>query len=188
VTQYLLLQSQLLCHSCFQILRQRESKNISNLSAFTNSNCYCGIQGWKTKTNKRKGESKFQKPVSVTDKHGLRHFTSYMLRKWMCQSQWPRAQRRRSTAPGLLRSWVRNSLLWASDRNGCARSDKLREKAKSSVIWVTCVELKIQSKHRMAERKNTIMRQFDPTSPRISAHEIHDWIHDVLKYPTTRSN
>ena len=33
----------------------------------------------------------------------------------------------------------------------------------------------------MAERKHIIICTFEQTSPRISAHEIHDWIHDHLK-------
>jgi len=33
----------------------------------------------------------------------------------------------------------------------------------------------------MAERQHTMVRIFDPTSPRISAYEIHEWIHDQLQ-------
>ena len=35
----------------------------------------------------------------------------------------------------------------------------------------------------MAVRQNTIVCTFDPTSPRITAFEIHEWIHDTLKIP-----
>jgi hypothetical protein len=33
----------------------------------------------------------------------------------------------------------------------------------------------------MAERKHTIVCTFEQTIPRISAHEIHEWIHDQLQ-------
>ena len=33
----------------------------------------------------------------------------------------------------------------------------------------------------MAERNHTMVCIFDPTSPRISAYEIHEWIHDQLQ-------
>ena len=33
----------------------------------------------------------------------------------------------------------------------------------------------------MAEVKHTIVCTFEQTSPRISAHEIHEWIHDQLQ-------
>jgi len=35
----------------------------------------------------------------------------------------------------------------------------------------------------MAERQNTLMCSFDPKSPRVSAFEIHEWIHDQLRIP-----
>jgi len=33
----------------------------------------------------------------------------------------------------------------------------------------------------MAERLNTIVCTFDPTSPRVTAYDIHDWIQQVLR-------
>jgi len=33
----------------------------------------------------------------------------------------------------------------------------------------------------MAERQHTMVCIFDPTSPRISTYEIHEWIHDQLQ-------
>ena len=33
----------------------------------------------------------------------------------------------------------------------------------------------------MLERHNTIVCTFDPTSPRITAFDIHEWIHDILR-------
>jgi len=33
----------------------------------------------------------------------------------------------------------------------------------------------------MAERQHTMVCILDPTSPRISAYEIHEWIHDQLQ-------
>jgi predicted regulator of Ras-like GTPase activity (Roadblock/LC7/MglB family) len=33
----------------------------------------------------------------------------------------------------------------------------------------------------MAARSNTIVLSFDPASPRISAFEIHEWLHDELR-------
>jgi hypothetical protein len=33
----------------------------------------------------------------------------------------------------------------------------------------------------MTERKQTLVYIFDPTSPRISAYEIHEWIFDQIK-------
>jgi hypothetical protein len=35
----------------------------------------------------------------------------------------------------------------------------------------------------MAKRQNTLTCIFDPKSPRISAFEIHEWIHDQLRIP-----
>jgi hypothetical protein len=33
----------------------------------------------------------------------------------------------------------------------------------------------------MSDRQNTIDCAFDPNSPRITAHQIHDWIYESLK-------
>ena len=35
----------------------------------------------------------------------------------------------------------------------------------------------------MSERQNTVLCTFGPTSSRISAFEIHEWIHDQLRVP-----
>ena len=35
----------------------------------------------------------------------------------------------------------------------------------------------------MAERHNTIVCTFDPTSPCITEYDIHEWIHQVLRIP-----
>ena len=35
----------------------------------------------------------------------------------------------------------------------------------------------------MAERQNTLTYSFDPKSPRVSAFEIHEWIHGQLRIP-----
>ena len=35
----------------------------------------------------------------------------------------------------------------------------------------------------VAERQNTLTCIFDPKSPRISAFEVHEWIHDQLRVP-----
>jgi len=35
----------------------------------------------------------------------------------------------------------------------------------------------------MAERLNTIVCTFDPTSPRVTAYDIHEWIQQVLRTP-----
>jgi hypothetical protein len=35
----------------------------------------------------------------------------------------------------------------------------------------------------MCERKNTMVCSFEHDSPRITALEIHDWIHDKMKIP-----
>jgi len=35
----------------------------------------------------------------------------------------------------------------------------------------------------MEERQNTIVCEFDPSSPRITAHHIHDWIYESLRLP-----
>jgi len=35
----------------------------------------------------------------------------------------------------------------------------------------------------MEERQNKIVCKFDPSSPRITAHHIHDWIYDSLRLP-----
>jgi hypothetical protein len=35
----------------------------------------------------------------------------------------------------------------------------------------------------MAERVNTAVCIFDPSSPRISVFEIHEWLHEVLRIP-----
>ena len=35
----------------------------------------------------------------------------------------------------------------------------------------------------MSERRNTVVRSFDPKSPRISALDIHEWIYEQLHMP-----
>jgi len=35
----------------------------------------------------------------------------------------------------------------------------------------------------MEEQQNTIVCEFDPSSPRIMAHHIHDWIYESLQLP-----
>ena len=35
----------------------------------------------------------------------------------------------------------------------------------------------------MMGRPNTLVCSFDPTSPRITAWDIHEWIHDALQIP-----
>jgi len=35
----------------------------------------------------------------------------------------------------------------------------------------------------MAERLNTIVCTFDPVSPKITAFEIHEWIHNTFRIP-----
>jgi hypothetical protein len=40
----------------------------------------------------------------------------------------------------------------------------------------------------VAERQNTAVCCFDPNSPHITAFDIHEWIHDVLKIPEHRVN
>ena len=35
----------------------------------------------------------------------------------------------------------------------------------------------------MAERHDTVVCSFDPSSPRITAHDIHEWIHATLRLP-----
>jgi hypothetical protein len=33
----------------------------------------------------------------------------------------------------------------------------------------------------MAERQNTVVCSFDPSSPRITAYDIHEWLHKTLR-------
>ena len=40
----------------------------------------------------------------------------------------------------------------------------------------------------MRELRNTKVWTFDPGSPRISAREIHEWIHAVLRIPEQKVN
>ena len=35
----------------------------------------------------------------------------------------------------------------------------------------------------MAERHNTVVCLFNPSSPRITAYDIHEWIHSTLRIP-----
>ena len=35
----------------------------------------------------------------------------------------------------------------------------------------------------MAERRNTIVCTFDLASPKITAYEIHEWIHNTIRIP-----
>src|SRR5215475_7564671 len=35
----------------------------------------------------------------------------------------------------------------------------------------------------MPERRNTVVCTFDLVSPRMTASDVHDWIHEVLKLP-----
>jgi hypothetical protein len=38
----------------------------------------------------------------------------------------------------------------------------------------------------MTERQNTVVCTFDPSSPRINAYDIHEWIHAALKIPENK--
>jgi hypothetical protein len=40
----------------------------------------------------------------------------------------------------------------------------------------------------MAERRNTVICFFEPNSPKISAFEIHEWIHETLRLPEQEVN
>ena len=40
----------------------------------------------------------------------------------------------------------------------------------------------------MRERRNTTVCSFEPESPRISAFEIHEWIHDILRITEQKVN
>jgi hypothetical protein len=35
----------------------------------------------------------------------------------------------------------------------------------------------------MTDRQNTVVRVFDTSSPRTSAHQIHEWIYESIKLP-----
>jgi len=68
----------------------------------------------------------------------------------------------------------------------CGASDLLtevkvaeRESASETNRAHTSKELGWSSK--MAACQNTIVCTFDPTSPRISAFDIHEWIHETLR-------
>jgi hypothetical protein len=47
------------------------------------------------------------------------------------------------------------------------------------VLFGDCGE--VQHRAVMAERQNTVVCFFDPSSPRITAYEIHEWIHAALR-------
>ena len=40
-----------------------------------------------------------------------------------------------------------------------------------------------ERKRNMAERRNTVACKFEPTSPKITACDIHERIHDILRIP-----
>jgi predicted sulfurtransferase len=40
----------------------------------------------------------------------------------------------------------------------------------------------------MPERRNTIVCTFEPASPKITAYEIHKWIHNTLRIPDQTVN
>jgi hypothetical protein len=70
----------------------------------------------------------------------------------------------------------------------CSGNSLLNESESSewllwSVVYVTCVLLccgDVWLRAVMAEH-NTIVCSFDPSSPRITAYEIHEWIHASLR-------
>jgi len=39
----------------------------------------------------------------------------------------------------------------------------------------------VQLREVMAERQNTVVCSFDPSSPRINAYDIHEWLHEALR-------
>ena len=43
--------------------------------------------------------------------------------------------------------------------------------------------LEVNRVSNMAERHNTVVCTFDPSSPRIMAHDIHEWIYATLRLP-----
>ena len=42
---------------------------------------------------------------------------------------------------------------------------------------VVCIRVQAQWSSKMAIRSNTLIFTFDPASPRITAHDIHEWLH-----------
>jgi hypothetical protein len=40
----------------------------------------------------------------------------------------------------------------------------------------------------MAERHNTLVCSFDPSGPRITAYDIHEWIYTALRLPEHKVN
>jgi hypothetical protein len=42
-----------------------------------------------------------------------------------------------------------------------------------------CGQVQLQAV--MAERQNTVVCSFDPSSPRITAYDIHEWLHAALR-------
>ena len=45
-----------------------------------------------------------------------------------------------------------------------------------------------ERKRNMAEWRNTVVCTFDTTSPKITAYDIHEWIHDTLRIPEKAVN
>jgi hypothetical protein len=55
------------------------------------------------------------------------------------------------------------------------------------VLWWSGVTVWVKQEKdiEMTDRQNTIVCAFDPNSPRITVHQIHDWIYESLKLPET---
>ena len=46
---------------------------------------------------------------------------------------------------------------------------------------VVCIRVQAQWSSKMAIRSNTLIFTFDPASPRITAHDIREWLHAEIR-------
>jgi hypothetical protein len=91
-----------------------------------------------------------------------------------------------------------SSVQWAVEQKGwCSEETFLPSKWKAGLLSecrvYTCVSEVRRGKVEkqsviMSESQNPIVRTFDPVRPRISAFEIHDWVHDQLRIPEQEVN
>jgi len=78
----------------------------------------------------------------------------------------------------------------------CTEYSLLNESESSERVLTECLYVKfcfvlcfvefgvcgqVQLREVMAERQNTVVCSFDPSSPHINAYDIHEWLHAALR-------
>jgi len=64
----------------------------------------------------------------------------------------------------------------------CAK-EKVDTSLCSECLRYVSIVVEVNRGCNMAERQNTVVCSFDPSNPRNTAHDIHEWIHATLRLP-----